>query len=203
MVSLLRPWIIRDLELPRFGLELLPLECAFQPLLDGRSLARWPDAEKTRREPPGRLRAARVQPEGPLEVAAGLVRVDPLGQQHLAERHVQRRRRLSVGLHSEQRPQVSDQPVGCPLGRERRQRRERGEVVGADPQGLTQIGGGAAGIACGQASPSDGQRQRALPGELVVEAGEGLKSGGRHFRFVVAQRVRGGGQQGRWGVGAG
>jgi len=50
VVSLLRPWIIRDLELPRFGLELLPLECAFQPLLDGRSLARWPDAEKTRRE---------------------------------------------------------------------------------------------------------------------------------------------------------
>jgi phytoene dehydrogenase-like protein len=50
VVSLLRPWIIRDLQLARFGLELIPLECSFLPLPDGRSLARWDDAERTRRE---------------------------------------------------------------------------------------------------------------------------------------------------------
>ncbi len=50
VVSLLRPWIIRDLELPRFGLEILPLDCSFLPLPDGRSLARWGDGERTRRE---------------------------------------------------------------------------------------------------------------------------------------------------------
>ncbi len=50
VVSLLRPWIIRDLELARFGLNLIPLECAFLPLPDGRSLARWPDLEQSRRE---------------------------------------------------------------------------------------------------------------------------------------------------------
>jgi len=50
VVSLLRPWIIRELELPRFGLEILPLECTFTPYPDGRSLARWSDAARTRRE---------------------------------------------------------------------------------------------------------------------------------------------------------
>ena len=50
VVSLLRPEIIRDLELPRFGLQLIPLECAFTPLPDGRSLCRWSDPEQTRRE---------------------------------------------------------------------------------------------------------------------------------------------------------
>ena len=50
VVSLLRPWIIRDLQLPRFGLQLIPLQCAFLPLPDGRSLARWDDPERTRRE---------------------------------------------------------------------------------------------------------------------------------------------------------
>ncbi|MCZ6596439.1 MAG: NAD(P)/FAD-dependent oxidoreductase, partial [Planctomycetota bacterium] len=50
VVSLLRPWIIRDLELSRFGLELIPLESSFTPLLDGDSLCRWPDAERTREE---------------------------------------------------------------------------------------------------------------------------------------------------------
>jgi len=50
VVSLLRPWIIRDLELPKHGLELLPLDCAFLPLPDGRSLARWADAHRTRDE---------------------------------------------------------------------------------------------------------------------------------------------------------
>lgn len=50
VVSLLRPWIIRDLDLPRFGLEILPLEASFSPYPDGRSLCRWSDPEKTRRE---------------------------------------------------------------------------------------------------------------------------------------------------------
>ncbi|MFT4542224.1 MAG: phytoene dehydrogenase-like protein [Planctomycetota bacterium] len=50
VVSLLRPWIVRELELPRFGLEILPLETSFSPYLDGRSLCRWSDGERTRRE---------------------------------------------------------------------------------------------------------------------------------------------------------
>jgi len=50
VVSLLRPWIIRDLELARHGLELIPLECSFSPYLDGRSLARWDDARRTHDE---------------------------------------------------------------------------------------------------------------------------------------------------------
>jgi len=50
VVSLLRPGIIRDLELAKHGLQILPLETAFTPLPDGRSLCRWDDAERTRRE---------------------------------------------------------------------------------------------------------------------------------------------------------
>jgi phytoene dehydrogenase-like protein len=50
VVSLLRPHIIRQLDLPRHGLELIPLECSFLPLPDGRSLVRWGDPERTRRE---------------------------------------------------------------------------------------------------------------------------------------------------------
>ena len=50
VVSLLRPEIIRELELTRHGLELIPLECSFSPYPDGSSLVRWPDREQTRRE---------------------------------------------------------------------------------------------------------------------------------------------------------
>ncbi|MCA9489749.1 MAG: NAD(P)/FAD-dependent oxidoreductase, partial [Myxococcales bacterium] len=50
VVSLLRPWIWRELELARFGLELLPLECSFTPHLDGAGLCRWPDPDLTRQE---------------------------------------------------------------------------------------------------------------------------------------------------------
>lgn len=50
VVSLLRPWIIRDLKLAKFGLQLLPLECSFTPQPDGRSLCRWPDPDRTWRE---------------------------------------------------------------------------------------------------------------------------------------------------------
>jgi phytoene dehydrogenase-like protein len=48
--SLFRPHIIRDLDLPRHGLELLPLEYSFLPLPDGRSLSRGSDAGASRRE---------------------------------------------------------------------------------------------------------------------------------------------------------
>ena len=50
VVSLLRPHIIRDLELPRHGLQILPLECSFTPHLDGPGLVRWPDPARTRQE---------------------------------------------------------------------------------------------------------------------------------------------------------
>ena len=50
VVSLLRPWIIRELELPRFGLDMIPLESSFLPLPDGRSMCRWADPEETRDE---------------------------------------------------------------------------------------------------------------------------------------------------------
>ncbi len=50
VVSLLRPWIIRELELARFGLELIPLEASFLPLPDGRSLLRGSDAAQTLEE---------------------------------------------------------------------------------------------------------------------------------------------------------
>jgi phytoene dehydrogenase-like protein len=50
VVSLLRPEIVRDLELPRHGLEMLPLESTFTPLPNGDYLMRGPDHETTRRE---------------------------------------------------------------------------------------------------------------------------------------------------------
>ena len=50
VVSLLRPHIIRDLELAKHGLDIIPLDCSFLPLPDGRSLARWGDPARTRRE---------------------------------------------------------------------------------------------------------------------------------------------------------
>jgi phytoene dehydrogenase-like protein len=50
VVSLLRPEIIRELELPRHGLEILPLESTFTPLPNGDHLVRWADHDLTRRE---------------------------------------------------------------------------------------------------------------------------------------------------------
>src|SRR6185295_12245485 len=49
VVSLLRPWIIRDLDLPRYGYEILPLEATCTPFPDGRDLLRDGDPERTRR----------------------------------------------------------------------------------------------------------------------------------------------------------
>src|ERR687886_1642854 len=50
VVSLLRPEIIRELNLPRHGLEILPLDGTFTPLPDGDYLWRVNDHAKTRRE---------------------------------------------------------------------------------------------------------------------------------------------------------
>ena len=46
VVSLLRPEIIRDLELPRHGLQILPLESTVTPLDNGDYLAGWADADE-------------------------------------------------------------------------------------------------------------------------------------------------------------
>jgi phytoene dehydrogenase-like protein len=50
VVSLLRPEIIRDLDLPRHGLQILPLESTVTPLDNGDYLAAWADPDETRRE---------------------------------------------------------------------------------------------------------------------------------------------------------
>ena len=50
VVSLLRPEIIRDLDLPRHGLEILPLDGTFTPMPDGNYLWRVNDHARTRRE---------------------------------------------------------------------------------------------------------------------------------------------------------
>jgi phytoene dehydrogenase-like protein len=49
VVSLLRPEIIRDLDLPRHGLEILPLDGTFTPMPNGDHLWRVNDHAKTRR----------------------------------------------------------------------------------------------------------------------------------------------------------
>jgi phytoene dehydrogenase-like protein len=49
VVSLLRPQVIRDLELAKHGLEILPLDWTFSPFEDGSSLLRGPDGEMNRR----------------------------------------------------------------------------------------------------------------------------------------------------------
>ena len=50
VVSLLRPEVIRELDLPKYDLEIIPLDSTFSPLPDGNYLARWGDHAKTRRE---------------------------------------------------------------------------------------------------------------------------------------------------------
>jgi len=50
VVSLLRPEIIRELDLPRHGLEILPLDGTFSPMLNGDYLWRANDHAKTQRE---------------------------------------------------------------------------------------------------------------------------------------------------------
>ncbi|HKA42018.1 MAG TPA: NAD(P)/FAD-dependent oxidoreductase [Burkholderiales bacterium] len=50
VVSLLRPEIMRDLDLPRHGLHILPLESTLTPLPNGDYLAQWNDHDQNRRE---------------------------------------------------------------------------------------------------------------------------------------------------------
>src|SRR4026208_258500 len=50
VVSLLRPEIIRELDLPRHGLEILPLDGTFTPMPNGAPLLRPSDHGLTRRE---------------------------------------------------------------------------------------------------------------------------------------------------------
>jgi phytoene dehydrogenase-like protein len=50
VVSLLRPEIIRDLDLPKHGLQILPLESTVTPLDNGDYLAGWGDADESREE---------------------------------------------------------------------------------------------------------------------------------------------------------
>src|SRR3954465_12218560 len=50
VVSLLRPEIIRDLELPKHGLHILPLESTVTPMENGDYIAGWGDSDLTRRE---------------------------------------------------------------------------------------------------------------------------------------------------------
>ncbi len=50
VVSLLRPEIIRELDLPRHGLKILPLPSTFTPTPEGDYLALWEDHDLTRRE---------------------------------------------------------------------------------------------------------------------------------------------------------
>ena len=50
VVSLLRPEIIRDLDLPAHGLQILPLESTVTPMDNGDYLAGWADADETRRD---------------------------------------------------------------------------------------------------------------------------------------------------------
>src|SRR5262245_39902121 len=49
VVSLFRPHIIRELELSRHGMQIIPLEASFLPLPNGDSLCRWSDWERSRR----------------------------------------------------------------------------------------------------------------------------------------------------------
>jgi phytoene dehydrogenase-like protein len=49
-VSLLRPEIIRELDLPKHGLQILPLESTVTPLDNGDYLAGWADPDETREE---------------------------------------------------------------------------------------------------------------------------------------------------------
>lgn len=50
VVSLLRPEIVRDLNLPAHGLQILPLPSTFTPMLNGDFIAFWDDHEETHNE---------------------------------------------------------------------------------------------------------------------------------------------------------
>jgi phytoene dehydrogenase-like protein len=60
VVSLLRPEIIRELDLPKHGLEILPLDGTFTPMPSGDYLWRMNDHARTRRE----MRVTRASTRG-------------------------------------------------------------------------------------------------------------------------------------------
>src|ERR1700723_2395357 len=70
VVSLLRPEIIRDLELPRHGLEILPLDGTMTPMPDGNYLWRVNDHAQTRRE---LMRNSKVDAEADDDFAQSMV----------------------------------------------------------------------------------------------------------------------------------
>jgi phytoene dehydrogenase-like protein len=70
VVSLLRPEIIRELDLPRHGLEILPLDGTFTPMPNGDYLWRVNDHGKTRREI---MRHSRVDAEAYEEYGKAMV----------------------------------------------------------------------------------------------------------------------------------
>ena len=70
VVSLLRPEIIRDLDLPRHGLEILPLDGTFTPMPNGNHLWRMNDHARTRREI---LRHSRVDAEAYEEFGKAMI----------------------------------------------------------------------------------------------------------------------------------
>src|SRR5438445_12849487 len=49
-VSLLRPEVIRELELPYYDLEIIPLDSTFTPMPAGNYLVRWVSHARTRRD---------------------------------------------------------------------------------------------------------------------------------------------------------
>jgi len=50
VVSLFRPHIMRDLDLARHGMEIIPLETSFTPRVGDPGLCRWPETARSRRE---------------------------------------------------------------------------------------------------------------------------------------------------------
>jgi len=50
VVSLFRPSIMRDLELAKHGMEIIPLETSFTPRIGDPGLCRWPDYARSRKE---------------------------------------------------------------------------------------------------------------------------------------------------------
>src|SRR5436853_2817739 len=72
VVSLLRPEIIRDLDLPRHGLQILPLDGTFTPMPNGDYLWRVNDHGKTHREI---ARHSRLDAEAYEEVAKAMLQM--------------------------------------------------------------------------------------------------------------------------------
>src|SRR4051812_30062860 len=81
VVSLLRPEIIRELDLPRHGLEILPLDGTFTPMPNGDHLWRVNDHATTRRENARHPRLGAGGPDGKGHAMGGMGRFvkPPLG----------------------------------------------------------------------------------------------------------------------------